>query len=104
MLYLTWLTGLLRRRTLVVAGVTVGVAVSVALVATMAGFFAVTRASMTRQAIADVAVDWQVQLAPEANPQQAITELANSRGTRRSRRSDSSIRPASNQRKARRCK
>jgi putative ABC transport system permease protein len=79
-LYLTWLTGLLRRRTLVVAGVTVGIAVSVALVATMAGFFAVTRASMTRQAIADVAVDWQVQLAPEANPQQAITELASSPG------------------------
>jgi putative ABC transport system permease protein len=79
-LSLIWLLGLLRQRRGTLAGVIAGIAVSVALVATLAGFFADTRASMTRQAIADVAVDWQVQLAPGADPKQAIAELARSPG------------------------
>jgi putative ABC transport system permease protein len=62
------------------AGVIVGIAVSVALAGTLAGFFAATRSNMTQQAIADVAVDWQVQLAPGADPKQAIAELAHSPG------------------------
>jgi len=78
--YLAWLSGLLRRRWLALAAVTAGIAVSVALVATMAGFFALTRAQMTDQAIADVAVDWQVQLAPGANLEEAVNELTSSPG------------------------
>ena len=80
MFYLAWLSGLLRRRWLALAAVTAGIAVSVALVATMAGFFALTRAQMTDQAIADVAVDWQVQLAPGANLEEAVNELTSSPG------------------------
>src|SRR3954447_66675 len=75
-----WATGLCRRRGGRLAGTILGVAVAVALVATLAGFFAATRASMTRQAIADVAVDWQVQLAPGSDPQTAIAELGRSPG------------------------
>jgi putative ABC transport system permease protein len=60
------------------AGVIVSIAVSVALAGTLAGFFAATRSNMTQQAIADVAVDWQVQLAPGTDPKQAIAELARS--------------------------
>ena len=80
MLYLTWVLGLVRRRWVILAGVTAGIAVSVGLVATMAGFFAVTSARMTDQAIADVAVDWQVQLAPGSNADDAVRELSISPG------------------------
>jgi putative ABC transport system permease protein len=80
MLYLIWLRGLLRQRAGRLAAVIAGIAVAVALVATLAGFFAATRTSMTRQAITGVAVDWQVQLAPGTDPDQAAAELAGSAG------------------------
>jgi putative ABC transport system permease protein len=79
-LYLIWVLGLLRQRWARLAGVIAGIAISVALLANLTGFFAFTREGMTRQAIADVAVDWQVQLAPGTDPQQAIAELARSPG------------------------
>jgi putative ABC transport system permease protein len=75
-----WASGLVHRRGPRLAGTIVGIAVAVALLASLAGFFAVTKASMTRQAIADVAVDWQVQLAPGADPRAAIAELGQSPG------------------------
>jgi putative ABC transport system permease protein len=81
-LYLIWLRGLLLRRWLRLAATVIGVAIPVAFVAVLAGFFASTRARMTEQAIADVAIDWQVQLSPSADPQQAIAELAKSPGYR----------------------
>jgi putative ABC transport system permease protein len=79
-LYLIWLRGLMRHRRGRLAGVVAGIAVSVALIATLAGFVADARAKMTRQAIADVAVDWQVQLAQGADAPQAIAELSRSPG------------------------
>lgn len=82
MLYVIWLRGLLIHRAGRLAGMMAGIAISVAFVAVLAGFFAATRARMTDQAIADVAVDWQVQLAAGTDPQQAITELARSPGYR----------------------
>ena len=75
-----WAEGLVRHRGVRLVGTMLGVAVAVALVVTLAGFFAATRASMTRQAIADVAVDWQVQLAPGGDPQAAAAELSHSPG------------------------
>jgi putative ABC transport system permease protein len=75
-----WASGLVHRGGLRLAGTIVGIAVAVALLASLAGFFAVTEASMTRQAIADVAVDWQVQLAPGTDPRAAIAELGKSPG------------------------
>lgn len=75
-----WTLGLLHRRGLRLTGTILGVAVAVALLATLAGFFAATKASMTRQAIADVPVDWQVQLAPGTDPQAAVAELGRSPG------------------------
>jgi putative ABC transport system permease protein len=79
-LYVIWLRGLLQHRLGRLAGTMAGIAVSVAFVAILAGFIAATRAKMTEQAIADIAVDWQVQLAPGADPQQAVTELSASPG------------------------
>lgn len=75
-----WASGLLQRRWPRLLGTILGIAVAVALLATLAGFFAATKASMTRQAIADVAVDWQIQLAPAADPGTAIAELERSPG------------------------
>lgn len=75
-----WARGLWQRRGGRVIGTMLGIAVAVALVVTLAGFFAATRASMTQQAIADVAVDWQVQLAPGSDPRTAAAELSNNPG------------------------
>lgn len=67
MFALTWLWGLLRRRTVRLAGTTAGVAVAVALLGSLGTFFAASKAHMTRQAAAGVAVDWQVQIRPGAS-------------------------------------
>lgn len=76
----TWIGGLFRWRAIRLLGTILGIAVTVALLATLFGFFAATKATMTRQAIAGVAVDWQVQLAPGADPAAAIAELQKSPG------------------------
>ena len=75
-----WAGSLIRRQGGRLAATMAGVAVAVALLATLAGFFAATEATMTRQAIADVAVDWQIQLAPGADPRAAIAELTSAPG------------------------
>jgi putative ABC transport system permease protein len=67
MFALTWLSGLVRRRTLRLAGMVAAVAMAVAMFASLGAFFAATKAHMTRQAAAGVPVDWQVQLAPGAS-------------------------------------
>jgi putative ABC transport system permease protein len=73
--YTLWAGALLRRQSLRIAGTAIGIAIAVALLATLAGFVAAAEATMTKRSVADVAVDWQVQLAPGANPQAAIDEL-----------------------------
>lgn len=64
MLGMTWLSGLIRRRTARLAGQAIGVATAVLLLASLGMFFASSRAHMTESAVAAVPVDWQVQLAP----------------------------------------
>jgi len=75
-LILTWLAGLLRRRTARTVGQMVGVALTVLLLASLGTFFTATRATMTRQAIAAVPVDWQVQLTPGANLASSLHTVA----------------------------
>ena len=70
-----WTSGLVRHQLARVATTVIGIAVAVAMLAALFGFFAATEATMTQQAIADVSVDWQVQLASGADPAAAITEL-----------------------------
>lgn len=79
-LFRIWLFGLVRRQFPRMLATSVGIGVAVAFLVTLAGFFAATEAAMTRQAIADVPVDWQIQLAPGADPNAAISELASSPG------------------------
>jgi putative ABC transport system permease protein len=67
MLALTWVSGLVMRRTLRLVGTAAAVAMAVAMFASLGAFFAASKAHMTRQAVAGVPVDWQVQLAPGAS-------------------------------------
>ena len=59
-----WFQGLLRERSGRLAGAMAGVALTVALLATLAIFLGNSAASMTRRAIAGVPVDWQVLVVP----------------------------------------
>lgn len=63
-----WLTGLLRRRPARLIAVTAGVAVTVAMLACLGAFLSQSQASMTERAVRNVAVDWQIQLTPGADP------------------------------------
>lgn len=64
---LTWLRRTLLRRTGRLVGAMLGVALTVAFVAVLGVFLTVSSAQMTRRAIRDVPVDWQIQLAPGAD-------------------------------------
>ena len=87
MLSLLWLKGLLARRSARLLGAAAGVMVTVALLGSVGSFIASSSASMTRRALADVPVDWQIQLAPgaeaaavtaalgQATPYQALAQV-----------------------------
>ena len=63
-----WLLGLLRQRPLRIWGTALGVALTVAFLASLGAFITSGAESMTRRATASVAVDWQVLLAQGASP------------------------------------
>ena len=67
-LHFTWVGGLLRRRTGRLAATAVGVALAVALLASLGSFLSASKATMTRRAIDTIAVDWQVEAQPGADP------------------------------------
>ena len=68
MLILIWLRGLLGRRGGRLAAAGIGVAFAVALLAALGTFLGASKATMTQRAIAQVAVDWQVEAQPGADP------------------------------------
>ncbi|MDW3688981.1 hypothetical protein RA280_46160 [Cupriavidus sp. CV2] len=59
-----WLFGLMAERKGRLAGAAAGIALTVALLASLGAFLAQSTTSMTRRAVAGVPVDWQVQLVP----------------------------------------
>jgi putative ABC transport system permease protein len=63
-----WLKGLVVKRSARLLGAAAGVAIMVALLASLGAFITHSAASMTQRAIAEVPVDWQVLLAPGTNP------------------------------------
>ncbi|MGY2895853.1 FtsX-like permease family protein [Deinococcus sp. UYEF24] len=63
-----WLLGLLKQRPLRIWGAALGVALTVAFLASLGAFITSGAESMTRRATASVAVDWQVLLAQGASP------------------------------------
>ena len=63
-----WLPALLRRQPARLLGAAIGVAIAVALLASLGAFLAHAKASMTGRAVRSVSVDWQVQVAPGGDP------------------------------------
>ena len=80
MLSLTWLAGLLRRRTGRMVGETAGIAVAVLLLASLGTFFTAIRATMTRLAVGSVPVDWQVQIRPGTHAAKAAAVVVGAPG------------------------
>src|SRR5690242_16297017 len=68
MLIVIWLRGLLGRRGGRLATAALGVTFAVALLAALGSFLAASKATMTQRAIGQVAVDWQVEAQPGADP------------------------------------
>ncbi len=62
------------------AGQTLGVAVAVAMFASLGTFFASSRAEMTSRAVSSVPVDWQVRLSPGADPAKTLATVTGAPG------------------------
>ncbi len=72
---LLWLRGLVKRRPVRLLGTVTGIALTVALLMSLAAFIVSGSASMTRRAVATVPVDWQVQLTPGTTPKTVLAAL-----------------------------
>jgi len=68
MLTLIWLRGLLGRRGGRLAAAGLGVTFAVALLTALGSFLGASKATMTQRAIGQIAVDWQVEVQPGADP------------------------------------
>jgi putative ABC transport system permease protein len=74
-LTLTWLRGLLSHRRGRILSTALGVAVGVALIASIGTFLSATTSKMASRATAGVSVDWQVQAAKGADPARLLTQV-----------------------------
>lgn len=82
MLTLTWASGLLTRRAARLAAIAAGVAVAVALLASIGAFLSGSKATMTRRAATSVEVDWQVETQPGADPAAVLAGTKQARQVR----------------------
>lgn len=69
MMIRTWMFGLARHRIIRMVGASLGIAITVALLASLGFFLADSSASMTRRAVSAVPIDWQVEAIPTSNIQ-----------------------------------
>jgi putative ABC transport system permease protein len=76
-----WLRGLARRRAGRLGAAAAGVAVAVALLASLGAFLTSSQASMTARAVRSVTVDWQVQVQPGADPAAVLDTVRGAAGT-----------------------
>lgn len=76
----TWLRGLLTRRRGRLAAAATGVAVAVALLASLGAFLTASKASMTQRAVSSVVVDWQVQVAADADRLAVLDVVSHAQG------------------------
>jgi putative ABC transport system permease protein len=79
---LLWLRGLVAHRAGRLAATAIGVAVAVALLASIGTFLSATTAKMTTRAAARVPVDWQVEVQHGADPAAVLAEVRRRRGVR----------------------
>src|SRR4051794_25813487 len=83
MIALTWLRGLVTHRRGRLLATALGVAVAVALIASIGSFLSATTARMTTRAIARVPVDWQVETQTGADPRSVLSQVQRFPGIRR---------------------
>ncbi|MET7987679.1 FtsX-like permease family protein [Streptomyces sp. NPDC005281] len=76
-----WVAGLARHRTGRLLAALTGVALAVALVAALGSFLTASQATMTQRALRSVAVDWQVQVQPGADPNAVLSLVRKTPGT-----------------------
>ncbi len=72
---LTWIRALVGRRIGRIAGTVAGVALSVALIASIGGFVASSKATMTERSIATVGVDWQVEVQAGSDAASVLSQI-----------------------------
>jgi putative ABC transport system permease protein len=77
-----WLRGLGIRRSARLLGTAAGIAVAVALVASLGSFLTAAQASMTARAAQAVSVDWQVELSHGSDIQAALSTVAAAPGVK----------------------
>ena len=77
-----WLRGMLARRSGRLASAAAGVAVAVALLASLGGFLASSKATMTARAARSVAVDWQVEVQTGGNAARVLKRTSHAAGVR----------------------
>ncbi|SOE08171.1 FtsX-like permease family protein [Streptomyces sp. Ag109_G2-15] len=77
-----WARGLTRHRTGRLLAALAGIALAVALVAALGSFLTASKATMTQRALRSVAVDWQVQVQPGADPNAVLSLVRKAPGTR----------------------
>ncbi|MFJ1608147.1 ABC transporter permease [Streptomyces sp. NPDC088253] len=68
-----WVGGLARHRTGRLLAAVAGIALAVALIASLGSFLTASKATMTQRAVRSVAVDWQVEVQPGADPAAALS-------------------------------
>ncbi|MDX3746479.1 ABC transporter permease [Streptomyces sp. AK08-02] len=77
-----WAGGLTRHRIGRLLAAVAGIALAVALVAALGSFLTASKATMTQRAVRSVAVDWQVEVQPGADPNAAGSLVRSTPGTR----------------------
>jgi putative ABC transport system permease protein len=83
MVALTWIRGLVAHRRSRLLATAIGVAVGVALLASIGTFLSSTTSKMTDRAIARVPVDWQVEAQPGSNPASVLSTVRHQPGVSR---------------------
>lgn len=71
-----WITKLARHRAWRISGTILGVALTVALIASLAGFLTASSRTMTERTISSVPIDWQVEAIPGANAQDIRADIS----------------------------
>ncbi|MEU5122712.1 FtsX-like permease family protein [Streptomyces asoensis] len=77
-----WAAGLARHRIGRLLAAVAGIALAVALVAALGSFLTASKATMTQRAVRSVAVDWQVEVQPGADPNAVRSLVQAAGGTR----------------------
>ncbi|MFF0001068.1 FtsX-like permease family protein [Streptomyces avermitilis] len=77
-----WTRGLARHRTGRLLAALAGIALAVALVAALGSFLTASKATMAQRAVRSVAVDWQAQVQPGADPGTVMSLIRKAPGTR----------------------